>query len=227
MKELSKSQLKGNWTTPVLVSLVYSVITILISMIQSETNSNFIIIISLLATFLIGVWATIGIPSFYLRFVETSGSATFRDLIVDKSSFFKSFLYTLILSLISFVIAFITIFFLISIGTGMLLSNGSLSTYAFIVIAVVSLVILLTEILILAISQTPYLILENPSMGVFEAIKLSMNIMKGNKCKLFILELSFIGWAILALLTFGIGFFWLEPYIMLTKANFYKLISRK
>ena len=146
---------------------------------------------------------------------------------MDKSSFFKSFLYTLILSLISFVIAFITIFFLISIGTGMLLSNGSLSTYAFIVIAVISLVILLTEILILAISQTPYLILENPSIGVFEAIKLSMNIMKGNKCKLFILELSFIGWAILALLTFGIGFFWLEPYIMLTKANFYKLISRK
>ncbi|WP_256313764.1 hypothetical protein, partial [Paraclostridium sordellii] len=95
-------------------------------MIQSETNSNFIIIISLLATFLIGVWATIGIPSFYFRFVETSGSATFRDLIVDKSSFFKSFLYTLILYLISFVIAFITIFFLISIGTGILLSNGIL-----------------------------------------------------------------------------------------------------
>ncbi|EPZ56520.1 hypothetical protein H477_2766 [[Clostridium] sordellii ATCC 9714] len=46
-----------------------------------------------------------------MRFIETSGLATFRDLIVDKSSFFKSFLYTLILSLISFVIACITIFF--------------------------------------------------------------------------------------------------------------------
>ena len=54
---------------------------------------------------------------------------------------------------------------------------------------------------------------------------LSIKMMKGNKWKFFVIELSFIGWAILSALTFGIGFLWLIPYISLTQANFYRDLS--
>ena len=40
--------------------------------------------------------------------------------------------------------------------------------------------------------------------------------------KLFLLDLSFIGWAILCLFTFGIGFFVLQPYVQVSHAAFYE-----
>ena len=48
--------------------------------------------------------------------------------------------------------------------------------------------------------------------------------MRGHKFDYFALQLSFIGWAILACLTFGIGFLWLIPYIQLTSIEFYRYI---
>lgn len=45
--------------------------------------------------------------------------------------------------------------------------------------------------------------------------------MKGFKLKLFLLYLSFIGWGILCVVTLGIGFLWLTPYINASKAVFY------
>ncbi|MGN0187254.1 MAG: DUF975 family protein [Paludibacteraceae bacterium] len=46
--------------------------------------------------------------------------------------------------------------------------------------------------------------------------------MSGHKMKLFLLDLSFIGWGILCVLTFGIGFLWLAPYISVSHAHFYE-----
>lgn len=46
--------------------------------------------------------------------------------------------------------------------------------------------------------------------------------MNGYKRKLFLLDLSFIGWHILAILSLGIGYLWLIPYIYTTKAVFYE-----
>ena len=44
----------------------------------------------------------------------------------------------------------------------------------------------------------------------------------GNKMKLFLLDLSFIGWAILCLFTLGIGYFFLQPYMQAAHAAFYE-----
>ena len=43
--------------------------------------------------------------------------------------------------------------------------------------------------------------------------------------KLFLLDLSFIGWALLCVLTFGIGVFWLKPYVSTAHAAFYEDIK--
>jgi uncharacterized membrane protein len=61
--------------------------------------------------------------------------------------------------------------------------------------------------------------------GVEPAIYLYVQqrrMMNGHKARLFLLYLSFIGWAILACIPFGIGFFWLTPYVSLSVANFYE-----
>lgn len=76
-------------------------------------------------------------------------------------------------------------------------------------------------------SMAPYLMAQNPNLGVMEAINMSKKIMMGHKGRLFILELSFIGWAILCVLTLGIGYLWLFPYINASEAAFYTDLSAR
>ena len=46
--------------------------------------------------------------------------------------------------------------------------------------------------------------------------------MSGNKMRLFLLDLSFIGWFLLGLITFGIAFLWITPYWNTARAAFYE-----
>jgi uncharacterized membrane protein len=71
-------------------------------------------------------------------------------------------------------------------------------------------------------SMAFYIMYDNPEMKPLEALKKSQIMMKGYKFKYFLLQLSFIGWIILAALTFGLGLLWLNPYINLSMANFYE-----
>ncbi len=70
-------------------------------------------------------------------------------------------------------------------------------------------------------SQTFYIIAEDDNIGAMEAINKSKQMMYGHKWKFFRLELRFIGWALLCILTLGIGFLWLIPYIWVSTAKFY------
>lgn len=69
---------------------------------------------------------------------------------------------------------------------------------------------------------TPYILLDEPELTARQAITRSCEIMQGRRWKLFCLYLSFIGWGILSLLTFGIGFLWLVPYMNASVAAFYE-----
>ena len=69
---------------------------------------------------------------------------------------------------------------------------------------------------------TPYIIMDEPELTARQAITRSCEIMQGRRWKLFCLYLSFIGWGILCLLTFGIGFLWLVPYMNASVAAFYE-----
>ena len=73
----------------------------------------------------------------------------------------------------------------------------------------------------LSYSMTFYILADDPSISPMDAIDKSKAMMKGNKWKYFLLNLRFLGWALLCLLTFGIGFLWLMPYIQVSIAKFY------
>ena len=79
----------------------------------------------------------------------------------------------------------------------------------------------------LSYAMTPFILEDHPEMTASEAIKASMKLMDGHKMDLFILGLSFIGWSLLACLTMGIGFLFLNPYMNAAYAAFYRDISRK
>ena len=74
-------------------------------------------------------------------------------------------------------------------------------------------------------AMAPYILTENPDMTAREAIAASKEMMRGNRWRLFCLGFSFIGWAILAALTLGIGTLWLRPYEEAAQAAFYRDLS--
>jgi uncharacterized membrane protein len=74
----------------------------------------------------------------------------------------------------------------------------------------------------LSYSLTAYILKDNPELQNNAAIELSMKMMDGYKWKLFLLQLSFIGWILLCLLTLGIGLLWLIPYYGTTMSAFYE-----
>ena len=72
----------------------------------------------------------------------------------------------------------------------------------------------------------PYLLADNPDMDKAEAFTRSMQMMKGNKWRSFVLDLSFILWAILGVITFGIvNVLWVDPYKQLTDAALYNALK--
>jgi uncharacterized membrane protein len=70
-------------------------------------------------------------------------------------------------------------------------------------------------------SQAYYILAENPEMPITKCLSESKKMMEGKKFDFFVLDLSFIGWDILSLLTFGIVGLFVEPYKKLTKTHFY------
>ena len=75
----------------------------------------------------------------------------------------------------------------------------------------------------------PYIILENPDLNSKEVLKLSEEITKGHKLELFMLNMSFFGWILLATIavpfTLGMSYILVQPYISATDAQAYYYIK--
>lgn len=77
----------------------------------------------------------------------------------------------------------------------------------------------------LSYSQMFYILAENPAVGVRKAMRMSKVITQGYKGDLFVMGLSFFGWGFLCVLSCGIGFLWLFPYINMSAANTYAALK--
>ena len=130
---------------------------------------------------------------------------------------------------------------LINSGTASLIENGTTTPYAMdpsflteyssplfdsgigtIIFSALIIIFIPITIVSLLLSQVYFILADQKTISGFRAIEMSWSLMKGNKKKLFILQLSFIGWAILSVFTFFIGLLFLYPYMLTTYAKFYQ-----
>ena len=163
-----------------------------------------------------------------------------------------AYLFTLIIIIPVFVVCsilWVTLFVgdfeniasLINSGTASLIDNGTTTPYAMdpsfiteyssplfdsgigtIILSALIIIFVPITILSLLLSQVYFILADQKTKSASEAIKMSWNVMKGKKMKLFLLQLSFIGWAILSVFTFFIGLLFLYPYMLTTYAKFYQ-----
>ncbi len=81
--------------------------------------------------------------------------------------------------------------------------------------------LLTMTIVTLRYAFTMYALWDDPTLGPRGALRKSIELMRGHKGKLFFFYLRFLGWSLLALLTCGIGYLWLLPYMLISIAHFY------
>lgn len=225
LKELSKSQLKGNWNVPVLAMLAYSIVMFLVSYLNNS-ESSFVSLIGIILALVIESWFFVAYPKLSLNLIEDE-SVDFSDLSVSNKTFFKSLGFSVLVGIVLIIVyMLLMVTFVGGFTISLLSANDLFEAIAPMVIA--GIILWLISIVIqLAISMVPFILADKEEVGVFKSISLSIKMMKGHKWRLFVIWISFIGWAILSILTLGIGFLWLSPYFTLTMANFYKEIEKE
>lgn len=71
-------------------------------------------------------------------------------------------------------------------------------------------------------AMTPFILAEHPDLTATQAIEWSEELMEGHKMDLFILDLTFIGWDIMAGMLWNLGHLVLNPYKNAAHAAFYR-----
>lgn len=79
----------------------------------------------------------------------------------------------------------------------------------------------------LSYSLAPYIIADNPDMSADEAINLSMKMMDGHKCQLFLIILGYIGFVLLSSILLFIPLLWLVPYYYAVQTKFYEEVKNE
>jgi uncharacterized membrane protein len=196
--------------------------------------------------YLLLVFGCFFVVSFVLTFI---GYALFYDIIRYDGTFILSFILPFIGGITSNIPAYLFYgplllgfcgYFLakargVAVTTGNLFYGFrrfrqgfllGLLTYIFVILWTL-LLIISGIVKSLSYAMAYYIALDNPGMSASDAISASRKMMYGYKGKLFRLSLSFTGWFLLCILSLGIGFFWLVPYIQLSAANFYEDLRKQ
>ena len=213
IKSLSQDKLRGRWTNFLLLVLivlgVQGLVTYFISNVESIGLSS---ILNLGNSFLLGPFLESLLVVFVIKLVDRDDKVGLKESIPSCKvwrNFIKKFLalilFELPISLIASIIAVVSFISIISNHFYEYLFMASMN-YEDILSQYIGIFIII--ILIVAtynIFPVKYIIVEEPELGIWEAVGKAFKMMKGHKWELFVLILSFIGWAILAVLPIVLG----------------------
>lgn len=230
----ARRKLEGKWGKVACITLVYMLIFFIISFIENKLSDSTSAIISIIVL-IIEIPLGFGFITSLLKIYNNEDVGTFDFFGLGFSNFAKSWkislhiLLKMIVPVILIIVSYVLIAFA-AVGTiGVAFYSSSISS-GFRFLAIIGFILLIVS-MIWAITksyyyQLAYLVaIEDSNLAAKEAVEKSVELMTGNRSKLFCLQLSFIGWVILAVIPFCIGYLWLVPYIQFATIAFYKFVT--
>ena len=174
-------------------------------------------LIGILASMFLFVPFTVGFSNSFRLLYQSKGSDNTLFKNFFRLGFGKSYLHIVWVMLVNTVLVTIltTVAVIIPIILMIIIRNAVATIIG------VLLIIFLVFSILLMYSMVTYIVVDNPQLGAIETMRRSRQIMDGNKWKLIVLALSFLGWIILGIFTLGIGYLWLIPYMTTTESAFY------
>lgn len=206
------SKLEGNWIPMIGMCLLTAIAV-------AALNWLSVLLIPLLIP---------GLCAFTLKLIRGA-----KPEITDLVSTYKNYLnalvtyvlFAVIIAVWTFLIVVPCVFFINLLFAEIFLEifiSPVLTAYALLMTVCSLLLVIPAVIFYYMFSQIFYLLADNPQIGAVEVLKKSAEMMKGYKWKLFCLHLSFIGWYLLGIVTLGIAFIWVGPYIKTANTIFYE-----
>lgn len=234
LKNLAKDKLQGKYGPAILILFLYSLITggasLFISLLSNMTtatayaltNSSTVIIVvgiifeivNLVAVIVLGILQA-GVILFYLNIACNQPYATGNLFYGFKKDSGKALALSAAMGLCNAVCLYPCQYCL----SAYMNSRDTVMLYAALASMAVGFCVYIP--ISLRLSQTFFLMLDYPDCSAKEILALSFRVMKGNKGRLFYLQLTFIPMMLLCVLSFGIGFLWLNPYMQMTYTYFF------
>lgn len=244
LRAKAREKLTGKWGKAACMVLVYLLIFFLIGFIQGLLSDEGLLnLIISIAVYVIEIPISFGLMIALFKLFNNEEVLTLSFLDYGFSNFSKSWNITfrIILKMIIPLIFVVAAYILFIVSYSLFAraaflsifsnssSNLALPTFLMFAGLVLILVGSIWGTMKFYYYQLAYLLLiDNPDMMPADAVLKSKELMTNNRGKLFCLQLSFIGWAILGAFTFGIGYLWLIPYIQFSTICFYnKLIGKE
>ena len=242
IRENARKALSGKWGKGALITLAYLafffVAGFIVGLFGEESTIGALVD---LASSIIQVPLVFGLSYVFIKLKRNEEVKAFDYLTLGFSNFGRAWGIGLrsLLKLIKPFLCVIGSLLLMFVPSGLVVYNAALLTDGGKGLAIVCLILMLVgfvayiaSLVYLAItsllySLTTYIAYDNPDMTALEVANKSAQMMKGNRGKLFGLELSFIGWAILAVCSLGIGYLWLLPYMQVAVVCFYEHLLGK
>ena len=226
LKEQALATLRGKWGSFVGLTFLYILLYVLASGLAQYgaifQGSSFTKLAYLL-TIIGAIIMILFVPMQYGYYIAHLNSSR-QDLPADIGDLFcgyKRFVDVFVTLLLQFLAVFAAlipyfVFFGVSLATHLI------ESHIFMVIVVGFLLLIPGLILGLAYTLVPFILHDHPELHPAGVLSESRMMMKGHKWELFLLMLSFFGWLLLAVFTFGIGLLWLTPYMSMTLVKFYE-----
>lgn len=231
LRKSARESLKGKWGKAALITLVYAIITWLVTFIL-----NFIPFIGGIISAVISLPISYGLLVTFMKLKRSEEVGYVDFLSLGFSNFGKVWgvLGNMVLKLIIpivLVLVFIILMVFSGVGAGVGIAFKSASaTTSFAGLAIIGMIGYIASLIYLVVksyyySLSYYILYDNTDKTGKEIVEESEKLMRGNRWSYFWLGLTFIGWAILAIITFGIGMLWLMPYMMVTFVCFYESLA--
>ncbi len=230
IRKQARTNLQGKWSTVVLISLIYMAVSFVIS-----SASNFVPFLGV-ALLIITVPLQYGLIYSFIKIYrneEYSYGDLFTSAFNNFAKVWKVVGNQLLKLIVPIILVAVSVFILIGglVFTVIATNTSSDSSTIFTVLAgiflivgyigyIASLIYLFVKDLLYVLSY--YVMHDNPDMTAKQIVEESERIMNGQRKSYFGLELSFFGWVLLAMLTFGIGIIFLMPYMQISIAIFYE-----
>lgn len=221
LKGMSKEQLFGHYSTVIgamfligIISLVANSIPSTLVVASSIPELIIYYLISFVITLFLGIFNS-GEAFLYLKLIcrqPVSAGDIFYGFKVYPD---KAILLQFVRSLITYIcLTPVMIFYYLYLTTASPVYMLLMSIF----LVISAIIIAVTRLLL---SQAFFLLQDFPQYSAKELMKMSCQIMKGHKGRLFYIAVSFLPLYLLSAFSFFIAFFWLVPYTNAVMANFY------
>lgn len=235
IRKQAREALAGKWGKGALITFVYFLFTFLLGFISGLVE--YIAVLSFIfeiAIIVINIPIAFGIMASFIKLKRGEEVKVFDFITYGFNNFKRAWkiigniLLKMWLPVLLYVLATIAFVFATTFG---LAASAVSNSGSFVVIAsIIGIALFIAAFIFLFVKSLLYsltylIAYDNEDMSGKEIVEESAKLMTGNRCKFILLQLSFIGWAILTVFTLYIGMFWLLPYMQVAMICFYETLK--